>query len=650
MKKISFVISVFVICACDYQFSLKEQKSTDTAQDFFIPKVYFKEANQFIDIKTLNRGNRALGLSDQIVFSDEKSFLNDKDKSAFNLEPLEKFANKENIKIRVSSFCSQSKTDLKTLKKTDRLFQELASSSPHSSFSIIDLIPTDFLLAHLDNEFYCTFIFTLKNKQKDLAYYNLTQQTIQADSSDNQTRRLALIQATDFGYEYAPVNYIVRKKNIRNTLLLNNTDQAVTNYELFCDGLKIMDVPDFKINIGSVFVHLMAVEKLQKGIKNCRFFSKNNKKITGITRSFLLDFNSLRAKKDLIDLDLIEEPDFVDISKKNVYPAFFKIWDDLPNWVREKFVRPTKPYISPKNSLALNAYIHFKNLNQISQNGNYSSIEMILETECLDSHPHPESNLFGMGESVSTVVRLPLREKTPIATALPSSIFEMGGSYDQWLRELIKLQRRIDRSARYISKLDFKKRNKTFYRRYARQLKTESELREIRHQITCLYTIKLEDTNNPQNNREFKTRSYRILWTRGAYGVSYTAFPEGKNPFITLKQQANADRRRFETIRSNSTMGYLSLTFFDLIETPFLQEENYGLEQFALSCNSERDQKLYLSWPYSSAINNQIVLKDLFSHSDFQSYMKEEDKANCRVLFYKEGHLLKYFSGEIRLR
>ena len=97
-------------------------------------------------------------------------------------------------------------------------------------------------------------------------------------------------------------------------------------------------------------------------------------------------------------------------------------------------------------------------------------------------------------------------------------------------------------------------------------------------------------------------------------------------------------------------MGYLSLTFFDLIETPFLQEENYGLEQFALSCNSERDQKLYLSWPYSSAINNQIVLKDLFSHSDFQSYMKEEDKANCRVLFYKEGHLLRYFSGEIRLR
>ena len=651
MKKISFFISLFVIFACDYQLSLQEQKPNNTDQGLLTPKIYFKSANQFSDIQTLNRKNKILELSDQIVFLDEKSFLNNPDKNKFNLEPLTKFTNKKNITIKVSSFCSQSKTALKSSKKTDRMFQELASSSPYSNFSIIDLIPKNFLLTYLDKEFYCTFIFALKNKQKKWTYYNLTQQTIRSGFSDNQTRRLALVRETNFGYEYAPVNYTVNGKNIKNTLLLNNTDQAVTNYELFCNGLKIMDVPDFKINIGSVFAHLTTVEELQKGVQNCRFFSKNNKKITGVTRAFLLDFNSLNTNKTPIDLNLIEEPDFVNISETNVSPESFKTKYNLPDWIKEDFRKRTPPYINPENSLALNAYIHFKNLNQISQNGNYSSIEMILETECLDSNPHPERNLFGIGQLVSTTVRLPLKEKTLIATALPSRIFEMGNSYDQWLRELIKLQRRIDRSATLIAKKkDFKERHKSFRRAYIKQLEKESELKDMRAQITCVYHIKLEDKYNPENNRKFQAKPYQILWTREAYGVSYTAFPEGKNPFITLEQQANTDKRMFETIRSNSRMGYLSVTFFDLIDTPFLQEKNDELEQFALSCNSERGKKLQLSWPYNPDINDQIVLQDLFSHPDFQSYLNKEDKTNCRVLFYEEGSVLRYFTGEIRLR
>ena len=648
VKKLVLFLILFLICACDSQFSLNKQTSTDTTQDFFVPKVYFNKTNQFVDIKTLNRENKTLSLSDQIVFTDEKDFLNNKNKSLFNLKPLETLTNKENIKVKVSSFCSQSKTDLESLTQANRLFQELAGSSSHSSFSIVDLIPKKLLLESLEKGFYCSFIFAVRNKEKSFTYYNLTQQNIQANLSGSPASQLVLVKETDSGYEYSPKNYTVQNKNIKNTLLLNNTNQAVTNYELFCDGKKIMDIPDFKINIGSVFVNLLTVENLPKGLKSCRFFSKNNNKITGITPSFQLDFNSLSVTNEAIDLSQIEEPDFVNISETDVYPESFKTKYNLSKWIKDKFAKRSQPYISSENSLALNAYIHFKNLNQMNWHGNYSSIETILETRCLDSNP--ENNLFGIGKSVLTVVRLPLREKIPVAVALPSKIFEMGRVYDQWARELIDLQKRINRTANYISKKETKKRNKIFHQRYAEQLETESELREMRHQITCLYTIKLEDTNRPQNNREFETKSYRILWTREAYGVSYTAFPEGQNPFITLKQQANTSKRRFEAIKLRSIMGYLSLTFFDLIETLVLQEENYGLEQFELKCNSTGDQKLHLSWLYSSTINNQIVLKDLFSHPDFQSYMNKQDGANCRVLFYEEGDLLRYFSGEIRLR
>ena len=640
-----------MMCACsDFSSFLNQQSPNTSVQDSFIPQVYFNTTRQFVDIKTLNREDRVLSLYDQIVFSNEKDFLSNKDKSPFSLKPLETLTNKKDIKVQVSSFCSQSKTDLKTEQETDRLFQEMASVSSHSSFSIIDLVPQEFLLEYLDKEFYCSFIFAIKNKQKNFTYYSLTQQTIQAGFADSQKSPLALIQETDIGYKYASANHTVHQKNINNTLLLNNTNQVATNYELFCEGVKIIDIPNFKINTGSIFTSLMTAEKWPEEIKTCRFFSKNNKQITGVTRSFRLDFSSLNIKNEPVELSLIEEPVFIDISKKDVHPESFKTWDDLPDWVIEKFARPTPPYISSENSLALNSYIHFTNLNQINQSGNYNSIEVILETKCLDSHPNPERNLFGIGHSISTVVRLPLREKIPIATALPSNIFEMGKAYDHWARELIDLQKKAVRSAEYISKADSKRRSKIFYRRYTEQLEAESALKGMRHQITCLYTIKLESTDHAQNTREFETKAYQILWTREAYGVSYTAFPEGKNPFITLEQQANTNKLRFESIRVRSLMGYLNLTFFDLIETPILQKESYGLEGFALNCNSLSNQNLYLSWPYSSAINNQIVLKDLFLHPDFQSYMQDQDEANCRVLFYEEDALLRYFSGEIRLR
>ena len=646
-------MGLFFILSCDYKFSL-DKGLTDIKQR--VPKIYFEETNQFIDIKTLNRENRTLRLYDQIIFSNERDFLNNKE-SFFNLELLDQFTKTEDIediKVKVSSFCSHSKTDLQALEKTDRVFQEWASSSFHLSFSIVDLLPHELLLRDLDKTFYCSFIFAFReNTQKSFTHYNIAQQSIQADFSDNYTNKLALIQETSLGYKYAPANYIVQRGNIKNTLLLNNTDQAATNYELFCEGEKMIDIPDFRLNLESVFAHLTTIKTLPMGRKNCRFVSRNNGKITGITRSFLLDFHSLGMKSERVDLSQITAPVFVDISEKDVYPESFEARYDLPDWVKDRFRKRSPAYISSENSLALNAYISFKNLDSVALSyPDYSSIEIILETECWDANSYLENNFFGYGEVVSTVTQLPFREKIPIASALPLKVFDMGQAYDQWLRELIKLQREIDRSAKSIAqKTGFREQTRIFQERYLDQLEKESELENMRHQITCLYKIKLEDQYDPQNKVEFKTESYRILWTRDAYGMSYTAFPEGQDPFITLEQQANTDRLRFESIRLNSIMGYLNLTFFDLIETPVLQKEGYELDRFVLRCTAMENQtkELELSWPYSPTINNQIVLKDLFSHPDFQAYIEEKEKVACRVLFY-EGDLLRYFSGEARVR
>ena len=655
MKKAVFFTSLLFILACGYEFSLDKTDLIPTSQSSFIPKVYFKETDQFIDIKTLNRESRTLSLLDQIVFSNKKEFLSNTNKSVFNLEPLNKLSKSEKINIKVSSFCSHSKANLGHLKKTDKLFQELASPSFHPSISIVDLLPPDILINYLDKQFYCSFIFALRNKQEGFTYYNLTQQTIQADFSDSRINKLALVQETELGYKYAPAGYTVKRESIKDILLLNNTNQAVTNYELFCEGLKVMDIPSFQTGISSVFVRLMAVKNLPAGRKNCRFFSKNNKKITGVTRSFQLNFNSLGIKSQSIDLSQIEEPVFVDISKKNVFPRLFDTKYNKASLVGSPFrTRSSSYYFSSKNSLALNAYIYFKNLSQVSQSyGADDSIKMTIETQCFDANPSANNNFFGVSRVVSSVVKLPLREKVPIASVLPSNIFDMGQVYDRWLKRLIQLQTVIDYKALRLvkSNLKNKEKEKIAYKNYLAQIKKEKRIEKRRHQVNCLYKIKLEDKYNPKNRKEFEMKSRRILWTRDSFGVSYTAFSGGKNPFITVSQQAHFLMP--EDVYYQSKMGYLSLTFFDLIGTPLLQKEDYGLERFALKCNNMRRRAkakaLELSWPYRSVINNQIVLDDLFLHPNFQEYIEAQNRATCRVLFYGKGDILRYFSGELRL-
>ena len=647
-----FICLLFILC-CDTKFSFNQQ-DLNLPQQNSIPQVYFNKTNQFVDITVLNREDRALSLFDQIVFSSKQQFINSNKLSYFDLIPIDKFKKKEDIAIKVSSFCSHSRQDIQDLKTKDRQFQEWASSSPHSSLSIINLLPLDLLLKGLEQDLYCSFIFALRDKQDGFYYYSLAQQTIKVRFEEDETNPLALVQETNFGPKHLPINSTIHKQNIKNIQLLNNTNQLITKYELFCAGEKIIEIPDFNFNNSSIFMNLMSVEDLPKELKVCRFFSKNGKQITGVTESFLLDFNSFNERKKTLDLSHIEEPVFINISNEDIDPADFRITRDLTDWVKTNFWKRSEAYISSPNSLPLNSYIYFKSLDQINPSYQaYSSIEMIVETQCFDSNPNPENNFFGNSGLVSTVKRLPLKSKTPIAIALPDNIFDIGFVYDEWLKKLIKLQKTIDRNAKNIQREESHQRQKTnFAKKRLSQLQIESEIRKMRHQISCIYKLTLEDKYNSENRIEFQPKVWQILWTRDSYGVIYTSFPGDENPFVTWKKQANTDRRAFDSISHSLAKGYLSLTFFDLMEKSFLEEENYQLEKFVLSCRSEEEplKKLTLSWPYKHGINNQIVLKDLFSHQDFQTYIKIKGVTACRVLFYGESDQLRYFSGEIRVR
>ena len=662
MKEISFIISLFLICSCAKDPVLNKQKlSSSSPQSLPTPKVYFKKTNQFVDITRLNRKHKNLDLYDKIIFSPEKTSFNRKDGDSFKLKPLNSFRNKTDIKMKIASVCSIAKIDLK---KTNRLFEERASSYLHPHFSIIDLIPKEFLLNHLDKELYCSFIFSIRNKQKKLTHYSLTQQVIQADFS--RAGPLSLIQKTDSGHIYAPAGHIIDNKNIQTALLLNNTEQPVSSYEMFCEGIKVMSAPNFKTNMSNVFLNLKHSENWPDGLKSCRLFSKNKDKITGATRSFKLNFDSLNINNKAIDLSLIEEPVFINTSKNNIDTSKIATGFLQMNRRRNEYMRHTYLPKAQDKSLALNAYIYFNGLNKLKLYKNFNPIEMILETQCFETYINENiegHSLFAPHEAITTTVRIPLKEKTPIAIALPHTIFDMGKNYDTWLRNLIKTQTIIDGRERDLKReKDYNEKSKKLILYHDTKFTAELILKKLKNQVTCLYKIKLADKTNHQNYKEFEAKAYKILWTRASYGVSHKAISKtedlygGKNktpaklrtPFVTEQQQAY--RRAYEAFPYESIIGYISLNFFDLPKASSLKKKSQEIEMFALRCNSPAsDQNLYLSSLYHLPENNKIYLKDIFSHHYFQSYIESQKIVSCRLLFYGTGGLLRYFSREIRL-
>ena len=467
-------------------------------------QIYLSERGQFITLSAVNRGDITLGLFDQIVF-----FNKTEKENPFALEPLENFKTEKDIKMKVFSSCSH------TAIEGDRISEERASRAYHSSFFIVNLLPKNILFHGLDQPFYCSFIISFKNGKGWLKHYNIAQQKIEPLLSRNiQANKLSLVRENDSGY-YSPVEGIIKRKHINKVLLLNNTGKPVEKYHLFCEGLKVMTVPDFKVNIAPVFLNLMNFQtSWPEGVKDCRFFSENNKRITGITNSFQLDFLGLNKKAKTIDLGKIEAPVFAEIFGKEY---------------------------SPGHKIPLNSYVYFKNFSKIIKSGeDYSSIELIADTQCVDNNP--ELNLFGKGNVVSKQIRFPLRAKFPVMSLTPEELFAMGPSYDQWLIWRNESKERFNQPIQFIcdgkvknfhtfpiglSKCDRDFAGEMMERDILYHRMEERKRAEMNHYVSCIYKIKLKDKYRSDNNREFKDMYYTLQWDRAGYGMEYTALKEG---------------------------------------------------------------------------------------------------------------------------
>ena len=105
-------------------------------------------------------------------------------------------------------------------------------------------------------------------------------------------------------------------------------------------------------------------------------------------------------------------------------------------------------------------------------------------------------------------------------------------------------------------------------------------------------------------------------------------------------------------------MGLLKLNMFDVFDHSFFSQNksSYSLDVMKLQClvNSPKGEETWESvsflWSYDTLTNNDsISLQAVFLSDRVQDYLKDKDKALCRLIFYEDG-LLRYFSGEMRFK
>ena len=621
MKHVIFFLNLFLFLSCSGERSLLstgEDSSQQNGKISIEPTIYLSKAEQSIPLQQLNRENITLNLSDKIIFSDKKE---KKFKSPY--KTLEKAGQNEELKVKVSSFCSYEKNQTGG-KEPHRSVQETGGNFYRWSFAIFELIPKEILLKGMDKIFYCSFIFAFKDSEDTFNYYNIVQQPITPYFNSEKTNQLSLIRETKSG-SYLPVGKeIIESKNIPKILILNNTLSPVKSYQLFCEGLKIASFhSDFNGN--NIFAKLMAYDghNLPEGIKKCRIFSEQDGAFIGMTDSFLLDFNSLKQNRSTIDLSSIADSV---IAVKDLNKTY-KSGDKLP----------------------LNSYFEFNNLNISNKN---NAIEITIHTQCIE----PQKKNQMLSETYS----FPFRKKIPIMAVTPKQMFfmEMSNStYTNWLKAI----------SRYSIE-------------YPKALLGEIFQEKQSHSSNCIYKISLQDRHKPENKKDFETQSYAVQWTEKAYGIDEIIFeiylehlqiPTLLRPAYSIDINSRFEKTReeikvlsphrrdiikkpFFSLKTDiytNRINYLNLNFFDVIDDPFFQVEGTRLDKISLFCFSQNSQKkkssIVLEWPYSLQMYS-LSLKTFFLNPKIKEYIETAKISNCRLFLY-EKDILRYFSEEMRI-
>ncbi|MBC6416048.1 MAG: hypothetical protein GDA46_06650 [Bdellovibrionales bacterium] len=378
MKKLVFLITLinFVSCKDIKPFNyLKESKAKLSSWNKEIsPLVYFSENQEFKTIPDLNRDNEVLTLSDQIVLSDSKSFLENKDPLNVSLIREEDFkGSKENILMKVSFFCSDRKKELEN-KDSAKHAKDLVFTSLPPSIQIIDLVPKELLSKNFKSEVYCTFVLKIKNK-----IYSLIQQNIKKiffNKEIGNSTKVALLTSHSKGTQIVKPGDFLSQEELQNIVVFDKSQKPIEDYELFCKGHYVSSSKEYS-------EILPEINKLKNQLNTkalpCVFFITKGQSVQGVSPLFQVDFtkeslplNSAWSENFLLSVYLSHTGEIKEIA--NITKMSLNLTDKFILSDPERFLKKNSEFL--KEDIRLSKEKDFK--------GPEERIELKISSNCFD--------------------------------------------------------------------------------------------------------------------------------------------------------------------------------------------------------------------------------------------------------------------------
>ena len=383
MKLILLSILFLSLSSCgkrDFtQLFSKEANLLSNESDAADISVYLEERGEFKSIPDLNQEAKVLSFLDKVVFLNPDDFLENKNSlqtaDFLKKEDIEK--NEQEIQLSSQSFCSESLKELQEEGEKSRYFTQFISSSAPSYINIISLIPKKLLSKKMRQNIYCSFIFEFKDKKT----YFLTHQEINTSVPKKDSHKISLLNI-EKEFHSVQTGDILKKEDLESIIIDSEDQEQVSQYELFCDGLFLFSIPISSSNKQRyAFKNLFknrSIDTSSKKIQDCVFYAAHNENVRAISPHFQIDFSSLPLVKEKTDLSEIGEP-------------------------------------SVKKQAFLFANIKFPHFDKIKNKKDYSSIEVVVDSKCVDSNYSRE--LF------TKSTRLPLSEEAPMMAFFPEEFF-----------------------------------------------------------------------------------------------------------------------------------------------------------------------------------------------------------------------------------
>lgn len=506
------------------------------------------------------------------------------------------------IIMKISSICSTE--------KDGKFTKDIHLTRYNFDFAVIDLVPHAIFFQGKSLSSSCSFFFIVTDTKGRDHRFSLKQFPV---AFIPENKNLTVMDSTGKDLSLFK-DKIIKREDMDDFFLINRTLSPQQTLTLICDRLdNIIELAD---NPAVPIFRLLYTTQssLPMETQNCRILSQKNKKSTGITRVFKIDFSTFTREIPLIQLSALSvrfnllpsEPLFQPGKWHHYMNAEFnnKFFGSLKE-------EPKPDYTSPH----LSSMFELAGLPEDFLLTPYSPVKIHVDTECVgDALPE---------KSVKQQFNLNLVPFIPLMSVTPEEIFQMSYPKNDRLPKTAEEDKII----------------KTWAIAYEKHVNFPQQTNE-RPAIKCSYTFHFQNLKTEMKVSYSPLIDF-IKWNSGGIGIAY----DHKDLFKGIPVF-------YEDIIFEGAGNILFPLKTQVASYPLHIHKHFVPDSIKFKCGYGLKRHPEPP-PFQSELSLQhmpfsLPLSEFLLHPAFKEYIKEQKAVKCRVLLYQKNHLL-YFSPETQI-